>query len=176
MKPAHVCYSIRPSHPEAHLFEVRCTVREADPAGQRFALPAWIPGSYLIRDFARHVVAIRAESAGKPVALEKIDKHTWRAAPLGKAQALTVISEIYAWDLSVRGAHLDQTHAFFTAAASFCAPSVTNSGRAWSTSSDRWARRSRIGASPPRCHARSASGELPDSMALAFTGQPATTN
>ena len=104
-------YRIQPKHPHAHLFEVSCTVADPDPAGQRFALPAWIPGSYLIRDFARHVVAIHAESRGARIPLVKTDKHTWRAAP-GRGP-LTVIAEIYAWDLSVRGAHLDTTHAFF---------------------------------------------------------------
>ena len=119
MKAVNVCYSIRPSNPRAHLFEVRCTLAGTDPAGQRFALPAWVPGSYLIRDFARHVVAIRAEAAGKPLRLEKIDKHTWRAAPLGESEPLTVVCEVYAWDLSVRGAHLDQTHAFFNGSSVF---------------------------------------------------------
>jgi len=38
MKPAPIRYSIRPSNPEAHLLEVRCTLAESDPAGQRFAL------------------------------------------------------------------------------------------------------------------------------------------
>lgn len=119
MKSAAVCYRIRPSHPEAHLFTVECTLRRPDPAGQRFALPAWIPGSYLIRDFARHVVSIRAEAAGRPVALEKLDKHTWQAAAIGKTVSLTLICEVYAWDLSVRGAHLDQTHAFFNGSSVF---------------------------------------------------------
>ena len=104
-------YRIRPSDPAAHLFEVECTVADPDPAGQRFALPAWIPGSYLIRDFARHIVSIRARSRGADVALAKLDKHTWRAAPC--RGPLTVRAEVYGWDLSVRGAHLDATHAFF---------------------------------------------------------------
>ncbi len=106
-------YRLRASNPQAHLFEVRCTLADPDPAGQRFALPAWIPGSYLIRDFARHVVAIHAVSQGKRVPLEKLDKHTWRAAPVGEAAPLTVVSEVYAWDLSVRGSYLDPTRAFF---------------------------------------------------------------
>jgi predicted metalloprotease with PDZ domain len=110
---------IRPSKPAAHLLEVRCSLAAPDPAGQRFALPAWIPGSYLIRDFARHIVAIRAEAAGKAVALTKLDKHSWQAAPLGKGVALTVICEVYAWDLSVRAAHVDQTHAFFNGSSVF---------------------------------------------------------
>ncbi|MFB0936352.1 MAG: PDZ domain-containing protein [Propionivibrio sp.] len=119
MSISPVQYRIRPANPAAHRFEVSCTVAAPDPAGQRFALPAWIPGSYLIREFARHVVAIRAEAAGKTVRLDKIDKHTWQAAPLKTNQALTVICEVYAWDLSVRGAHLDQTHAFFNGTSVF---------------------------------------------------------
>ncbi|MDX9707056.1 MAG: hypothetical protein RBT86_05700, partial [Azospira sp.] len=51
MKPAPIHYAIRPVDPAAHLYEVTCRVDRPDPAGQRFALPAWIPGSYLIRDF-----------------------------------------------------------------------------------------------------------------------------
>lgn len=104
-------YTIFPKRPEAHLFEVRCTVVDPDPQGQVFALPAWAPGSYMIRDFARHFVSIRAESARRPVALEKTDKHTWRAAPVDAP--LTVTAEVYAWDFSVRAAHLDEWHGFF---------------------------------------------------------------
>ena len=104
-------YRVQPKHLEAHCFETSCTVADPDPAGQRFALPAWIPGSYAIRDFAKHVVAIRAESRGASVSLTKTSKDTWRAAPC--RGPLTVIAEIYAWDLSVRGAHLDATHGFF---------------------------------------------------------------
>ena len=119
MKKAPIHYIVFPAHPAAHRFEVRCVVESPDPTGQRFALPAWIPGSYLIRDFARNIVSIRAEADGKPVALEKIDKHTWRAASLKQPAALTVVIEVYAWDLSVRGAHFDETHAFFNGTSTF---------------------------------------------------------
>ena len=74
-------------------------------------MPAWIPGSYMIRDYARNVVSIRAESDGLDVPLTKLDKSRWRAAPAHKP--LTLIAEIHAYDLSVRGAHLDTTHAYF---------------------------------------------------------------
>jgi predicted metalloprotease with PDZ domain len=106
-----VRYRIQPKSPEAHLFEVSVTVDAPDPLGQRFALPAWIPGSYMIREYARHFVAVRASSRGRAVRIAKEDKHTWRAAPCDGA--LTVTAEVYAWDLSVRGAHLDPTHGFF---------------------------------------------------------------
>ncbi len=119
MKTTPHRYAIRPAHPAAHRFELSCTVAAPDPAGQRFALPAWIPGSYLIRDFARHIVAIRAQAGGKPVPLTKIDKQTWQAAPLKTNAPLSVVYEVYAWDLSVRGAHLDETHAFYNGTSVF---------------------------------------------------------
>ena len=119
MKKLPIRYAIRPAHPAAHHFEASCTVASPAPSGQCFALPAWIPGSYLIRDFARHILAIRAEAGGKPVRLAKVDKHTWQAPSLKAGLELTVTYEIYAWDLSVRGAHLDETHAFFNGTSVF---------------------------------------------------------
>ena len=104
-------YRIWPKDPAAHLYEVTLTVAAPDPAGQVLMMPAWIPGSYMIRDYAKHVVTIRAESDGLDVPLEKLDKSRWRAAPVERE--LTVTAEIYAHDRSVRGAHLDTTHAYF---------------------------------------------------------------
>jgi len=104
-------YSIRPLNAAAHLFEVRLTVASPDAEGQVFAMPAWIPGSYMIRDYARHVVAIRAEADGVGLSLKKLDKSRWQTEPTERAVTLTL--EIYAHDESVRGAHLDMTHAYF---------------------------------------------------------------
>ena len=115
--PAPVRYRIFPINPAAHLFEVRCTVADPDPAGQAFSLPAWIPGSYMIREFARNIVTLTAECAGAAVPVEKLDKHSWRCAPC--AGLLTVTCEVYAWDLSVRAAHLDTTHGYFNGASVF---------------------------------------------------------
>ncbi|SIR04115.1 Predicted metalloprotease, contains C-terminal PDZ domain [Aromatoleum tolulyticum] len=116
-----VSYAIAPARPEAHVFEVTCTVAAPDPAGQVFRLPAWIPGSYMIREFARNIVTLRAECNGRPVAVEKLDKHSWRAAPVEGGRVLTLSYEVYAWDLSVRTAHLDATHGFFNGTSVFLA-------------------------------------------------------
>ena len=105
------CYRIRLANPGAHLYEVSVQVREPDRAGQIFRLPAWIPGSYLIRDYAKHVVSIRAESEGYDIRLEKIDKSSWLAEPV--EAPLTLLLEVFAYDSGVRGAHLDTTHAYF---------------------------------------------------------------
>lgn len=113
-------YRITPSRPEAHLFEVSVTLHSPDRAGQRFMLPAWIPGSYMIREFAKHIVSLAAMSQGKPVAVEKTGKAEWQCAPC--KGPLTVTYEVYAWDLSVRAAHLDETHGFFNGTSVFLLP------------------------------------------------------
>ena len=112
-------YTIVPKDLAGHLFAVTLTIAEPDPTGQVVALPAWIPGSYMIREFARHIVQIRASASGKKIAMKKIDKHTWQAAPC-KGE-LVVSYDVYAWDLSVRAAHLDQSHAFFNGSSVFLA-------------------------------------------------------
>lgn len=118
---APIRYRIRTLRPAAHLFEISCTVPAVDPAGQVFRLPAWIPGSYMIREFARHIVSLRAEAGGVTVAVEKLDKHSWRLARLPPDTSVTLHYEVYAWDLSVRAAHLDATHGFFNGSSVFLA-------------------------------------------------------
>jgi predicted metalloprotease with PDZ domain len=113
-------YAIRAADCAAHLFHVICRVERPDPDGQLFMLPAWIPGSYMIREFARNIVRISALAGKHKVPLHKLDKHTWRAAPV--KGPLEVACEIYAWDLSVRAAHLDQTHGFFNGTSVFLMP------------------------------------------------------
>ena len=118
--PSPTRYRIAPLDVHAHLFDVRCTIDDPAPDGQRFVLPVWIPGSYLVREFARHFVEVRAEAAGKSVAIVKEAKDTWRAAPC--AGPLTVIAHVYAFDLSVRAAYLDATRAYFNGAVVFLCP------------------------------------------------------
>ncbi|MBA3979252.1 MAG: peptidase M61 [Alcanivorax sp.] len=112
-------YRIQPHRPEAHLFAVEVTVPEPTPEGQAFTLPAWIPGSYMIRDFARHIVSFDAQAGGQSVGWSKLDKQTWQLMPVDGP--VTVRIEVYAWDLSVRGAHLDTTHGYFNGSCVFLA-------------------------------------------------------
>ena len=163
-------YSIRPLDPAAHLFEVRVTVSEPAADGQIFRIPAWIPGSYMIRDYARHVVAISAESDGVGVALSKIDKSSWKAAPVERE--LTLRLEIYAYDESVRGAHLDNTHAYFNGTCVF--PAVRRAGRQ-ALPAQYCERghccRQQLARSPPRC---AATEQKP--TVLVSTRRPTTLN
>jgi predicted metalloprotease with PDZ domain len=112
-----VHYRILPIDPALHLFEVELSIAQPASDGQVLSLPAWIPGSYMIREFARHIVSLRAECEGRKLRITKLDKHTWRAARC--SGPLRLIYQVYAWDLSVRAAHLDQTHGFFNGSSVF---------------------------------------------------------
>lgn len=117
LKKDPVRYSIVPKDLAGHVFQITLEVAQPDPAGQCLSLPAWIPGSYMVRDFARNIICISATCHGKQVVLNKIDKHSWQAAAC--SAALTITYEVYAWDLSVRTAHLDQSHGFFNGTSVF---------------------------------------------------------
>ncbi|MGV3572207.1 MAG: M61 family metallopeptidase [Ramlibacter sp.] len=104
-------YRIEAEDPSAHLYQVTLTV--AQPQGaQRLSLPAWIPGSYLVREFARHLQKLTARQNGKAVAVHQLDKATWQVDCVPSAP-LVVSYEVYAFDNSVRTAWLDTQRGFF---------------------------------------------------------------
>ncbi|MEW8379922.1 MAG: PDZ domain-containing protein [Candidatus Thiodiazotropha taylori] len=114
-------YRLKLDAPQSHIFEVELTIHNPDPDGQMVYLPAWIRGSYLIRDYARHIVSIEANADGEPLILSKLDKQSWKIEPV--TQSITINYQIYAWELTVRSAHFDNTHAYFNGPALFLAVS-----------------------------------------------------
>lgn len=104
-------YRVRVERPEAHLFSVELEIAYPPPGELILSMPAWIPGSYMIRDFAKNVVSIGATNSSGPLPLEKLDKQTWRLSAAGGP--VTLRYRVYAWELTVRAAHLDTTHAYF---------------------------------------------------------------
>ncbi|WP_374487334.1 M61 family metallopeptidase [Zoogloea sp.] len=116
--PASPRYTVQPIDPAGHLFAVTLQINSPDPEGQLFSLPAWIPGSYMIREFSKNIVSLEAQAQGVPVLLSKLDKHTW-LLPAGTRGPVLLRYTVYAWDLSVRTAHLDQTHGFFNGTSLF---------------------------------------------------------
>ncbi|MBS0285758.1 MAG: M61 family metallopeptidase [Proteobacteria bacterium] len=108
-------YEVNADKPASHLFNIRMTIPKGDENGQQVSMPTWIPGSYLIRDFARHIVSIEAFAKDQetltPLFIEKINSNTWQCEKTAKPIVLNYT--VYAWDPSVRGAHLDEHHGFF---------------------------------------------------------------
>ncbi|BAS67845.1 M61 family metallopeptidase [Bathymodiolus septemdierum thioautotrophic gill symbiont] len=112
-----IYYQITPKNVNAHLFEVHLTLSNPNPLGQVFSLPNWIPGSYLVRDFTKHIVRIKAQSNGKSIKIKKLDKNHWIVQPCTNTIKLTY--EVYAYDLSVRCAYLTNQRAFFNGSSVF---------------------------------------------------------
>ncbi|ABU59238.1 M61 family metallopeptidase [Roseiflexus castenholzii] len=106
-------YSISMLRPHTHLYDVTLDIPSVDGPTLDLALPAWTPGSYLIRDYARHVQQFAAANdRGEPLPWQKIDKTTWRIMA-SNARSVRVTYQVYAFDLSVRTSHLDGTHGYF---------------------------------------------------------------
>lgn len=111
--PPGVDYRIAVHSTHAHLFAVTLTL--ARPAArQRLSLPVWIPGSYLVREFAQHLQHLQATQGGEPVPLRQLDKNSWQVEA-DSSQPLQLRYEVYAFDASVRTAYLDSTRGFFNA-------------------------------------------------------------
>lgn len=113
IKPQHsVHYDLTVSSIAGHLIDVILSINSPQKSGQTLRLPAWIPGSYMIRDFAKHVVKLEARDLnGALLTVTKRDKQTWLLAPCDTA--LIINYQIYAFDLSVRGAYINELYAFF---------------------------------------------------------------
>ena len=107
--PIH--YRVEVADLHAHLFAVTLTI--AEPAEQQILrLPVWIPGSYLVREFSKHVQNLRCRQGKRPRATTQLDKASWQVT-CTPGEPMTVHYEVYAFDNSVRTAWLDATRGFF---------------------------------------------------------------
>ena len=102
-----------------HRFAV--TLRIARPAAQqKLSLPVWIPGSYLVREFAKNLLQIEARQGQTKLAVMQLDKCSWQV-DCSPRQALELSYEVYAFDRSVRSAWLDASRGFFNGTSLFLA-------------------------------------------------------
>jgi len=104
-------YTVEVASLQAHLYRVSLTI-PAPAAQQVVSLPVWIPGSYLVREFAKNLQQLQARQHGKSCGLTQKDKCTW-TVDCESAAPLTLTYEVYALDNSVRTAWLDASRGFF---------------------------------------------------------------
>ena len=109
-------YKITPN-PLAHEWHIRLTFRQEHDLETEISLPNWVPGSYLIRDFSRHITTIRAFCNGEYAHLTQVKKNRWRTAP--QSGEWEIYYTVYAYDLSVRGSFLTAERGFFDGACLF---------------------------------------------------------
>lgn len=95
---------------------VHVTIRFLANPNQELWLPTWIPGSYLIREFSKHIESVKAyDEAGRLLDIKKTSKNRWRLFNTDH-ELMTIEYDVYAYDLSVRGAYVDQTRLYINPA------------------------------------------------------------
>lgn len=105
-----ITYTLTPD-PKAHQWHITLKFQNPSDSSAVLKLPNWVPGSYLIRDFSRHIITISAECDGQPAALSQTAKNIWQTSP--KSGHWVIRYTAYAFDLSVRGSFLDTNRGFF---------------------------------------------------------------
>ena len=111
-------YQISPLNPNSHLFEVLLSFKSTPGQSYTLSLPAWLPGSYMIRDFAKNITEIYAfDSNEQAISLSKADKQTWLLQ--ASDEQVQVRYQVFAFDLSVRTAYLDSQRGFFNGSSTF---------------------------------------------------------
>ncbi len=111
-------YQVAMSQPQTHLLEVRLDLRDFPGSVLDLKFPVWTPGSYLVREYARHLQDFTVVAGDIPLNWRKISKNHWQVDTQGQSH-ITVTYRIFANELSVRTNHLDQTHGYFNGAATF---------------------------------------------------------
>ena len=111
---ADINYTISMSKPWTHLLEVEMRVKSRRmPERTELKMPVWTPGSYLVREFARHVQDFSVvDAAGKPLAWEKVNKNTWTVSTGGVSEFVAKY-RVYSNELTVRTNELNDEHAFW---------------------------------------------------------------
>ncbi len=109
-----VSYTVSMSKPWTHLLEVEMRIKSsAMPEKSVIAMPVWTPGSYLVREYARHVQDFAAkDTSGKSLNWEKINKNNWQIETKGLSEAV-ITYQVYSNELTVRTNELNDIHAFW---------------------------------------------------------------
>lgn len=113
-----ISYTVSMTKPATHLLEVEMRLKyRIAPETIELKMPVWTPGSYLVREYARHVqdFAVK-DAAGKALTWEKINKNTWKLATDGSNE-IVINYRVYANELTVRTNELNDEHAFWNNAA-----------------------------------------------------------
>lgn len=113
-----IAYTISMTKPWTHLLEVEMRLKWAGaPRTVELKMPVWTPGSYLVREYARHVQDLAVKSAaGDAIAWRKANKNTWQIDLNGKND-FVVSYRVYSNELTVRTNELNDEHAFWNNAA-----------------------------------------------------------
>jgi predicted metalloprotease with PDZ domain len=112
-------YTVAMPQPQNHLFEIQLEIQLNSQAELNLKLPVWSPGSYLVREYAKHLQNFEVKDRnGNPLPWQKTSKNQWQIQT-AKVETLYVSYQIFANELTVRTNHLDRSHGYFNGAAMF---------------------------------------------------------
>lgn len=112
-----ITYRIDALDIHAHVYRIKLTIAKPHSV-QRVSLPAWIPGSYMLREFSRHLFDLQAKQGTRKLPVTPVDKAAWDISCPGRG-ALTLSYSVYAFDTSVRAAFLSAQRGFFNGTSIF---------------------------------------------------------
>lgn len=116
---AKISYTLKMPRPQNHYFQVEMQVEQLKQKTATVKLPVWAPGSYLVREFSRHLNQVKAYSLqGAALPIIKKTKNAWEIDLKGQT-AFVVKYEVYAFELSVRTSFLDEMHGFVSGPSMF---------------------------------------------------------
>ena len=114
-----VRYTLRFPAPQTHYVEVEADVPTDGRADVELMIPVWTPGSYLVREYARHVEALAARTPdGHPLPAAKSRKNRWKIGAAGAVRVI-VAYRVYGREMSVRTNWIDRSFALLNGAATF---------------------------------------------------------
>ncbi len=118
--PAAIRYELTFQDVDRHAIDVTATFPTEGRRELTLEMPTWTPGSYLIREYARHIEQLTASNAadGSALPIEKQTKNRWTIA-CDRASAIQVKYRLYAREMGVRTNWVERDYGFLTGAATF---------------------------------------------------------
>lgn len=116
-----ISYEVSFKEPQAHYAAIEMNLSGLSKPYIDVKMPVWAPGSYLIREFSKNVEGFTAMSGKSPLKFEKLKKNTWRVYS-GNEKSVKISYSVYAFEVSVRTAFIDATHAFLSPTGIFMYP------------------------------------------------------
>ncbi len=100
-------YNVAIPHPSTHLATIEMCITDIQEDSITLAMPVWTPGSYMVREFSRHINSLKAYAGDKRLPIDKYAKNKWKLATQGM-DTLTIEYEVYAFELTVRTSYISE--------------------------------------------------------------------
>lgn len=128
---AQVIFDVRFPNPSSHYAEVDMHIKDAPKDSFDVKMPVWIPGSYMVREFSRHVEGFGVKGTdGTAPRHKKVRKNVWRIYN-DSTRSMTFSYKVYAYELTVRTSFIDAEQAYINGTSCSCSRSKPKTILSW---------------------------------------------